>query len=145
MLFSYVSQKDNLWKEALKSFRIEVTSKRSPSDMSLKVYFSDFFTKIFLSNIVTSNNLLSSGFVPIGHITFVFSAFIVVNWDLRIKFYNHFDGYVPLITQCILNHIRSGLISDEFYIVDLKLDKEKYYYLNILDLSRKHFTMKSFS
>ena len=97
-----------------------------------------------MTDLVTSDGLLSGGFIPIRHITFVLSAFIAFCSELRIKFYNYFDRYIPVITQCIFNHIRSGPICDEYYIVDPKLDKEKYYSLNPANLSETFYDREFF-
>ena len=55
---------------------------------------------------------------PLGKITFILSVHIAMSPELRKAFFERYEGYVPVVTQFLLSHLRVGLLPDGNSLTD---------------------------
>ena len=77
------------------------------------IYHGNIRFQMYYTFTTHLNSLSFSNNFPVAKITYILSLFIAIDSNIRIKFYNSFNGPVPSILQFLLNNIRIGVLEDD--------------------------------
>ena len=80
---------------------------------------------------------------PVAKITYVVSLLIATLPEVRVKFFDNYDGPIPAITQYLINEFRIGVLKSGDILVDYHWRKEYFISITECELTNTFLNMTS--